>query len=75
MKGDRKMVSYKAFYNGLNYFATITESTLVDGFDLCVSCKDWKGISRVEFQKEYKTVRAAEIALKKRFPAEWKKVE
>lgn len=69
------MIRYRAFMNGAYYYADVTPSPVVDGYDMRVYHKTWKGEEVDDFTKEYKTVAAAEASLKKRWPeAKWERV-
>ena len=68
------MKIYRAYINGLPYFAEILPYALngEDEYSLSVYCKDWKGNRQEDFHHLYKSERGAELAIQRRYPgAEW----
>lgn len=68
-------IIYKAFLGGAWHFAEISPSTVVDGYHMHVYYTNYRHDQITLFEKDYKTVPAAERALKIRFSAGmWVKV-
>lgn len=68
-------ITYKAFLSGAWHYANIFPSTVVDGYHMHVYTINFKQEQITVFEKDYKTIPAAERALKTRFSAGvWTKV-
>ena len=71
------MKCYRAYFNGLEYYADISKGTLNDDneYSLFVYARDWRGLRQPDYHHVYKSERGAQNALKRRYPGvEWNEI-